>query len=175
MTIRLLRRIALIGTALLFGSAAIADPPDPAHCIVPSSITLVGSRGGIPDAVAGQFAVVVRTIVNNPENGASVVIELSACDDLRLCSDQLDPAALVNCAAKTMRKFTRLDGSVTFAVLGGSNGAGNATSLSGCGVVLANGTRIGSPSVAVLDLDGMNGVGLNDLSVWLTDFGSGTR
>ena len=32
---------------------------------------------------------------------------------------------------------------------------------------------IGSPTVAAYDLDGASGVGANDLSAWLTDFGSG--
>ena len=32
---------------------------------------------------------------------------------------------------------------------------------------------IGSPSISAFDLDGGGGVGANDLSIWLTDFGSG--
>lgn len=39
--------------------------------------------------------------------------------------------------------------------------------------VYGNRTLLGAPTVATLDLDGVNGVGLNGLSVWLTDFESG--
>ena len=173
--IRLVRSFAVVSVAgLVFASLALADVPSADHSTVPSCITLVGSQAGVPDAVTGQFLVVVRTLVDAPKNGASVVVDLSGCDDISICSNQLDPAATVNCAAKTVRKFTGIDGSVLFTVLGGSNGSGNATSLSGCARVYGNGTRLGSPTVAALDLDGMNGVGLNDLSVWLTDFGTGT-
>ena len=76
-------------------------------------------------------------------------------------------------SAKTTRKFTDVTGSVTFTVLGGSNGAGNATTLLGGGRIYANGTLIASPTVAAYDLDGSSGVGANDLSAWLTDFGLG--
>ena len=105
-------------------------------------------------------------------NGASVVVDLSGCTDLAICSDQLDAGALVNCAAKTTRKFTNLAGQVSFIVLGGSNGSGNATTLLVGAKIYANGTLIGSPTAACFDLDGSNGVGINDLSCWLTDFGT---
>jgi len=127
----------------------------------------------VPDAVSGQFTVVVRDLANNPINGSPVVIDLSNCTDLAICSDQLDANALVNCAAKTVRKFTNALGSVTFTVIGSSTGAGNAASLSNEGRVFASGRLIGSPSVASFDLDGSGGVGAGDLSVWLSDFGSG--
>ncbi|NBP86433.1 MAG: hypothetical protein EBU54_15105, partial [Mycobacteriaceae bacterium] len=89
---------------------------------------LVGSSLGVVDA-AGAISITVRDLANNPLNGASVVIDLSGCTDLAICSDQLDAGALVNCAAKTTRKFTDAAGVVSFTVLGGSNGSGNATTL----------------------------------------------
>ena len=38
--------------------------------------------------------------------------------------------------------------------------------------IYENGTLIGSPTACTFDLDGSDGVGVNDLSVWLTDFGA---
>src|SRR5262249_49284417 len=58
-----------------------------------------------------------------------------------------------------------------FTILGGSNGAG-ATTLLGGGRIFANGVQFGSPTVSAFDLDGVNGVGANDLSIWLADFGT---
>jgi len=101
------------------------------------------------------------------------VIDLSACPDLAICADQMDPAATVDCAHKTVSKLTAADGSVHFTLLGGSNGAGNAMTLLHGGRIYKNGTLIQSPTVSAFDLDGSNGLGANDLSAWLTDFSTG--
>ncbi len=163
----------LTAAGLLVASAAMAGVPSATNSTKPACITLVGNAGGVPDAAAGQFTVIVRDLANVVMNNASVVIDLIGCTDLAICDDQLDAAATVNCTFKTTRKFTDALGSVTFTVLGGSNGAGNATTLLGGARIYANGTLIGSPTAAAYDLDGASGVGANDLSAWLTDFGSG--
>jgi hypothetical protein len=169
----LVRKATLLTAAgLLAASAAMAGVPSPTNSTTPLCITLVGSLAGVPDA-AGQFNIVVRDLANNPLNGASVVIDLSNCLDIAICDNQLDAAATVNCGAKTTRKFTNALGQVSFIVLGGSNGGGNASSLLGAGRIYANGTQIQAPTVSAFDLDGAGGVGANDLSAWLGDFGSG--
>jgi hypothetical protein len=169
----LVRKATLLTAAgLLAATAAMAGVPSAANSTTPACITLVGNTAGIPDGY-GTFTVTVRDLANNPLNGASVVVDLVNCTDLALCDDQLDGAALVNCIAKTTRKFTDALGQVTFTVLGGSNGGGNATTLLGGGRIYANGTLIASPTVSAIDLDGASGVGANDLSAWLGDFGSG--
>ena len=170
----LVRKATLLTAAgMLVATAAMAGVPSAANSTTPACITLVGSLAGVPDAAAGQFTVTVRDLANNPLNGASVVIDLSGCTDLAICSDQLDANALVNCGAKTTRKFTDATGKVTFVVLGGSNGGGNASTLLGGGKIFANGTLLQTPTVSAFDLDNAGGVGANDLSAWLTDFGSG--
>lgn len=169
----LVRKATLLAAAgLLAASAAMAGVPSAANSSTPGCIALVGSTTSIPDVV-GAFTVIVRDLSNNPINGASVVVDLSGCLDLHICSDQLDANALVNCAAKTTRKFTDGTGTVGFTVLGGSNGSGNASTLLNGGKIYANGTLIGSPTAAAFDLDGGSGVAINDLSAWLVDFGSG--
>ena len=168
----LVRKATLLTAAGLFiASAAMAGVPSPGNSTVPACISLVGNLANVPDP-HGTFSVTVRDLANNALNGASVVVDLSGCTDLRLCNDQLDAGATVNCAAKTTRKFTNVSGVVTFTVLGGSNGSGNATTLLGGARIYANGTLIASPTANAFDLDGANGCGINDLSCWLTDFGT---
>ncbi len=168
----LVRNAALLTAAgLLVASAAFAGVPSAATSITPACITLVGNTAGVPD-VAGTFSVTVKDLAGNVLNGASVVIDFAGCTDIAICSDQLDANATVNCASKTTRKFTDALGQASFVVLGGSNGANNATTLLHGAKIFANGVLIGSPTAAVYDLDGANGVAINDLSVWLGDFGS---
>lgn len=162
----------LTAAGLLAATAAMAGVPSAANSTSPACIALVGNVAGVPDA-AGSFSVTVRDVANNPINAASVVIDLSGCTDISICNDQLDAGALVNCGAVTTRKFTDPAGLVTFIVLGGSNGTGNATTLLNGAKIYANGTLIASPTAAAFDLDGGAGVGINDLAVWLVDFGSG--
>ena len=161
----------LIDLGLVLLLAAPASPG--VNSTAPACISLVGSHGTAPAAGAGEFQVVVRDLANNPVPGASVVIDLSNCLDLAICADQLDPGVTVNCLAKTVRKFTDAVGAVHFTILGGSNGAGQASTLLGGGRIFANGTLIQTPTVAAFDLDGLSGVGANDFAAWLTDFGSG--
>ena len=170
----LVRKATLLTVAgmLIAASAAMAGVPSAAQSTVPACITLVGSLAGVPDA-AGTFTVTVHDLANNPINGASVVCDFSGCTDIAICNDQLDANATVNCGAKTTRKFTDALGNVTFTILGGSNGGGNATTLLNGGKVFANGVLLKNPTVSAFDLDGAGGVGANDLSAWLGDFGSG--
>ena len=150
--------------------AQICDCGGVSNSSIPPCISLVGSFGGVPATGAGQFQVVVRDLANNPVVGANVVIDLSGCPDLHLCADQLNAQLVVNCAAKTVSSLTAANGGVSFTLLGGSNGAGNAVELLSAGKIYANGTLLGSPTVSAFDLDGANGAGVNDLSAWLTDF-----
>src|SRR5262252_158514 len=136
----LVRKATLLAAAgLLIASAAMAGVPSAGNSNSPACFRLVGSLAGVPDAAGGSFNVIVRDLANNPINGASVVVDLSGCLDLKLCNDQLDPDAILNCGAKTTRKFTDVTGTVSFTVLGGSNGTGNASTLLGGGKIFANG------------------------------------
>src|SRR5260221_14153451 len=169
---RCMRGMMTAGVLLvLWVPPSVAGGPASVFCSVPTTIRLVGSRAATPDA-AGAFTIIVRNQVDIPMSGASVELDLSGCSDLSLCSDQLDPAATVNCAAKTVSKIADIAGHVSFIVLGRSNGAGNATTLLHGAKIYANAWPIGWPTASCFDLDGSNGVGINDLSVWLADFGT---
>ena len=166
-------RLLLAMTAPLAAPPALAGIPTVGNVTAPACISLVGSDDAVPARALGQFTVIIRDLANNPLGGASVVVDCSNCPDIAICADQMDPDAIVNCAAKTVRKFTDALGSVTFTILGGSNGAGNASTLLNGGRIFCNGQLIKTPTICAFDLDGSSGVGANDLSVWLTDFGSG--
>jgi hypothetical protein len=166
------RASGVIGVLMLLSvRQGFASPASPGNSSVPMHITLVGSHAGMPDAV-GSFTIIVRDFTNNPLNHRAVDVDLSGCTDLVICSDQLDAAATVDCAAKRISKFTDVTGSVSFTVLGGSNGSNKATTLLGGAKIYATGTLLRLPTASALDLDGSNGVGINDLSVWLDDFGA---
>ena len=169
----LLVPVAALSLLAPVASGAPACVPSPYNSTKPSLIRLVGASGGGPDAAAGQFEVVVRDLAMNQLNGASVVIDFSGCSDLSICSDQMDPNAVVNCVAKTVRKFTNAQGQATFTILGSSNGTGNAATLLAGARIFGNGTCLGNATAASFDLDGNGVVGAGDLSVWLGDFGSG--
>jgi len=170
---RLLQVLLCLACVLVVPSVGWAGLPSPANSTAPSCISLVGSNGGVPALAAGQFQVVYRDLANNPIANGAIVIDLSGAPDLNICADQLDADATVDCVHRTVTKHTAADGSVRFTILGGSNGAGNAVTLLNGGKIFANGTLIQSPTVSAFDLDGAAGVGANDLSAWLTDFGSG--
>jgi hypothetical protein len=158
--------------AIIIAGRAQASLPPIGNAIIPACITLVGSAGAVPATAFGDFQVVLRDLANNPVPNAAITIDLSGCRDLHLCADQLDPAATVDCAHKTVTKRTDASGTVHFTILGGSNGAGNAVTLLNGGKIFGDGLFLGSPTVSAFDLDGSNGVAVNDLSVWLSDFGS---
>jgi hypothetical protein len=166
-------RHVVFALALLLAMPGLvrAMPCNLCNSNAPPCISLVGSVGGVPAQALGRFQATIRDFANNPVAGAVVVVDLSNCSDLHLCDDQRDPDIIVNCAAKTARKLTAADGTVSFTLLGGSNGA-SAVSLLAAGKIYANGTLIDTPTVSAFDLDGANGLTVNDLSVWLADFGT---
>ena len=154
-------------------AASACGLPNPALCTLPSQIRLVGSNGGARDDAAGRFRIVLRDLVNQPVVNGMVVIDFSGCPDVVICADQLDPDVLVYGPAKTVRKFTDADGTVSFTVLGGSTGTGTAATRAPSAQVYCDGVLIGTLGVAAFDLDGVSGLGAADLTAWLTDFASG--
>jgi len=169
----LVRKATLFAACgVLAASAAFAGVPSPGNSTVPGCFSLVGSSVGVPDSLAGKFCVTVRDLANNPLNGSSVVVDISNASDLKYCNDQLNANYIQNCAAATVRGFTDATGVACFTLLGSSQGA--ASTLGGGGRIFADGVLIGSPGVSAYDLDGAGGVGANDLSIWLIDFGSAT-
>jgi hypothetical protein len=168
---RLLVGIIFAALAVLSTSAR-ADVPSASTSTTPAIIRLVESVAGVPDADAGRFSVVVRKLSGQTVAFADVVVDFSDCHDVVVCADQLDPNSTMLCSSKAVRKFTGPDGGVTFTIVGGSTGAGNASSIGGAARIYADGVLLRTPSAAAYDLDGQLGVAAGDLSTWLGDFAS---
>ncbi len=171
----LVRKATLTACGMLVAASAFAGVPSPGNSTLPTPafFTIVGQSLGTADPI-GVFSIVVRDLANNPINGSSVVLDFSAASDLVPASDQLDGgASTVNCAAKTVRKFSDVTGTVSFTVVGAANNSGASAGAALGGVkVYADGVLLGSLTAATLDQDGGGGAGANDLSLWLTDAGS---
>ncbi len=156
---------------LLFAAPLGAGVPSPANSTIPKQIPVVGMFGGQPDTATGAVEVVVRDLANNPVAGALVTIDFGTVPDVRLAPDMLDPELTVQCASSTVTAYTNAAGRARFTILG----AGRGTSAQD-GVIRARvsetGRLLGEVPVVIYDLDGVNGVGANDLALWLQDIGS---
>jgi hypothetical protein len=160
-------------TSLGYSMTVYPDAPAPAQSVTPPFLTLVGSDAGAADAAA-LYSVLVRDSTGAPLESTTVAIDFSGCSDLRPAAVQLSAGLGVDCAAGTVSAITDASGLATFAVMGSVLPQ---TPASGyfCARVLAGFRRVllGTASVAVYDLDASNGLGANDFSRFLADFGSG--
>jgi hypothetical protein len=170
--------ISFILLAILAASAW-AGLPTPAcgPCsTVPPALILGGknSLGGVDPGAT--FTIVVRDLANYPIPFSLVELDFGACSGVRVCSVQPDPDLTVfNCAQGFLAKYTDVSGTASFRILGAAAGLpGGACSTAGCAKVYADGVLIRQVNVATPDLDGVNGVGPADLSVWLNLFFAGT-
>ncbi|MCE9628180.1 MAG: hypothetical protein K8R56_09725 [Candidatus Eisenbacteria bacterium] len=165
----LLKCVAL--AALTTTAVQAQGVPSPANSTTPACISLVGHTGSATSHALGEFAVTIRDLANNPLPNTAIVIDLSGIPEAVLASEQYDPAMTVDCAHRSVSKLSDATGTARFTIIGASTG-GNASTLLGGGKIYYNGILIGSPTVSIYDLDGVGGVGANDLSIWLADFGS---
>ena len=158
----------LVACGVLVASAAMASVPSPANSTVPTCINLVGTNGTSADP-AGAFTVTVKDLANVPINNSLVVLDLSACSGLQICTNQ--PGFTTDCATQTLRGFTGAGGTITFNVIGHANTLCDAAPRNAynCAKVYADGVLLGSPSAHAFDLNG-GGVAPADLSAWLCDF-----
>ncbi len=159
--------VGLVAPALAGGG----DPPNPAPWTAPALIPVVGlNAAGVPDPV-GEIAIVARDIANNPIPGVPVVIDFSGCSEVRLSADPHDPDAVVDCVQRTVRKATDAAGVVRFRVVGCSVAVpGTPGSPWSCARIYGDGALVASPSVAIYDLAGCDGLNPGDLAAWLADF-----
>ena len=131
---------------------------------------MVGRLGALADTALGAFSVVVRDLANNPMPDRTVEFRILNCEGARLSADALQPGVTTRCATHGITAVTDLRGEVRMTLFGGGT-VGSAPGGGPCAQVFAAGVLLGTTSVALLDLDGSRGVGINDLSLWLSDFG----
>ena len=184
----LVRKATLLAVAgVLTASAALAAVPSAANSTGPVVVGLCTRNNvGTPDALdfgtghPTTWTVNVRDLANNPIANASVVFDLSQASDLLFCAAQVhadgtpDADVLINCAAKTARKFTDALGNVTFTMVGQGKGNVPASGFNN-GRIFANGVLIKSPTVATCNLNGNLGIDPADQGQLLTDINVGGR
>ncbi len=156
---------ALLALSLVLVATAGAVPP-PQNDSVPTAITLVGARGGTPDPL-GLFTVTIRDFGNNPVPSVAVFVDFSACSDIRIAATQPYPGLVVDCSFHTVRALTDARGVARFDIVGSSLGGLPASVHA---VKIYDGTSTFSLSANTFDLDGVGGVGANDLAMWVGDF-----
>jgi hypothetical protein len=158
--------------------AAIAGPrpalavPSAANSFVPSHILLVGRSSDLADTSSGAFSIVVRDVANVPMAGSVVEVRILNCPGARLSSTSYDAGSTIRCGTAGVLRTTNLFGEVRMTLVGGGT-AGGPAGAGPCVQVFASNVPLGTASLAYLDLDGASGMGTQDLSLWLTDVGSG--
>ena len=174
------RAVFLLALSVLACTSAWAQP-SPITSTVPNCVMLVGTNGFVPDP-AGQVTVVVRDANSNVMPNVGVIFDLINVPDIEICPNQ--PAGQTATCAPGVRRVCRVTdafGVANFIVYGKS--VGPAIAQSALGEIWANSTascvlgggsvQLTTVSVSAIDLDGVGGVGANDLSVWLADFSTG--
>jgi len=168
--------VCLVALTCGFAPRASADgEPTPANSTAPALIPVVGhNASGVSDPI-GDIQIVYRDLANNPIPNALIVLDFSACTELRFCSNQHDPGVTVDCTARTLSRRSDAAGSARFRVIGWSIATpGTPGSPYNSGKIFADGSLLASPTVAIYDLDG-HGLTASDLSDWLADFFSGNN
>jgi hypothetical protein len=161
----------LLALAALQAQTALAGPPSPGNSTIPSRVLIVGLGPAGPDSAMGQATCTYRDLANHPIPGAVVTLDFSACNDLVLASDQLDPRLLTNCAANTVSAVTDANGNARFTIMG--SGTAAPAHPPRVLAVYADADFLGYMAVALLERDGSAGLTLADLSFWAADFFTG--
>jgi len=166
-----MRIVALIAIALLPGLAAAGGLPSAANSSAPSHVIVVGRVGALADTAFGAFTVVVRYAANNPVAGATVEVRLLNCDaqGIRLSSNTFQAGVAPRCATHAFTAVTDATGSVRMTLVGGGTVPMPLPGTGPCATIYADGLTLRTVSVAWLDLDGIHGVGVNDIALWLED------
>ncbi len=167
-----LRTLGLAAGLVACAPAARAGVASATNSTAPDHVLLVGRSGTRADTTLGSFTGVSRDLANNPQNHRLMEFRLFDCAGARVAADQFQPGVGAACATRSVTEFTDEHGVVRFAVVGGGI-PGAAASNAPCGQILSDGVLLRTVHVAYLDLDGSGGLGGNDLSLWLSDYGAG--
>lgn len=158
----------LLLSAGLFAPAIAGDKPFPPNSTLPKGVTLVGTRDGVPDPL-GATVFLIRSLLH-PLPNVTVTLDFANCPDVRL-GDMTAPDTWFNCGAKTISKLTDGTGTVTFIVVGSTDGASRP--LSECVRVFADGVAFPALIASSYDLNAAGGVNGLDLSIAAGDVFSG--
>jgi len=149
--------LCLAACSMVLAAAAHADV-SVENSTAPTFINLVGWNGTQTDP-AGAFTVIVRDEDSAGMPNVEVVIELSGCVGVLVCPDAV------------LTGMTGGGGVISFNIRGHGTPFGPSWAAD-CATISAGGFVLGNASVSTFDLNG-GGTGGLDLSLWLTDFGTG--
>lgn len=167
---------SLVLTVVLAVFAAVAIPArSPAgvcsspNSTVPIGIRLVGTTAGVPDP-AGAFSVTVRDWGNNLVPNSVVSVDFSPClSHVQLGAAQPYPGSIVDCPTHMVRAYTNASGVARFDIVG--RGIPNFAAFNSRVTILADYyCLLGHLPVVTFDLDGVGGIGANDLALWTNYF-----
>lgn len=165
--------VAFTLLAALATAASAQGVPFPPNCVIPAGITLGATNGAALD-LGQRFVVLVRDAAGAPVANAPVEVSFG-CRGTHVASRPPsvlgDVVACLGNGAAVSKAATDAQGFANFVIGGAVRGV-----LAGgppCAKVSAMGVTLGSVRVAVLDLVGVDGVNVTDMSKWLSIFGSG--
>lgn len=146
--------------------------PGPGSCSsAPARIVLVGTDGTSPDRALGGFEIQVCWFMD-PQPGKSVSLTAGSGSGLRLARES-EPSLAAPCPAERIWAQTDAEGRCRITLAGSVDLSVQTPGLQPTVSINAGGSFYVEVPVVCHDLDGANGVGANDLGLWLQLFGSG--
>jgi len=167
-----MKHLLLVASCAVFLASPAHAVPSAALSHIPSHMLLVGRSGDLADTTAGAFTVVVHDAANNPVANSTVEVRILNCPGARLSSQSYAPPSTIRCSTAGVLETTDIHGEARITLVGGGT-PGAPPGAGPCVQVFASGVLLGTASLAYVDLDGSGGVGSNDISLWLADFGLG--
>ena len=168
------RLVPLTALALALFPAAPFAQPSALTSTVPTAMRVVAPGPGAVD-LASVYVVTVRDAGGFPLEGETVALDFSGCPHVKPASEQSYGDVQADCIAEVVSMVTNSDGEARFLVQGSVVSRAAAGTGAGCVLVSAGSPLVplGNASPSAFDEDGVNGLGANDLSLWLCDFVSG--
>ena len=168
-TITIFLTVMVLGLGVLTSGIAMAGPPNAANSTFPSLINILDPTGGVPDP-DGSFVIIVRDASNNPLPGVTVFVDFSGAPDVSLSNAQ-PGATLVSCVPPVVSAVTDNNGVASFNIVGAVASQTNNWSPTSTASIRAGSTPLGTTQVKAFDLDGVDGMTVNDLHFMFGPFG----
>jgi hypothetical protein len=122
-----------------------------------------------PDA-AGNVLYVIRDAANAVVANAEVVLDFTACTDVKLSQNINGNGGVTTCGSKRITGTTNGLGVLTLSSVGGGNGNLAPRATHDCVLVTVNSQPFPNINAATFDRDGVGGVGAGDFSLVSFDF-----
>ncbi|HEV2104792.1 MAG TPA: hypothetical protein VGU27_03620 [Candidatus Eisenbacteria bacterium] len=125
----------------------------------------------MPDTTLGAYPVVILRINFFPDAFDDVWVDVTGCPDCRMPAAGSLPGVPVQCPDSYGVWTTDDQGAARLVLVGSSTGLPGTPGPS-VARIYAGGVLLATVPIAIYDLDGRAGLTANDLSLWLTDYGT---